>query len=130
MSKRFTETDKWKDPWFRRLPCKYKSFWEYLRDNCDQAGFWKVDLDYAAYHIGENLERKEVLEQLNNGKIRVVDHGEHWELADFVGFQNGPLKESCKPHRPIIKLLEKYKKKGYRKGINTLEVKEKERVIR
>jgi hypothetical protein len=36
--KRFTETTKWADPWFRKLPLRLKSLWHWLCDTCDMAG--------------------------------------------------------------------------------------------
>jgi len=53
MVKRFTETTKWLDPWFRKLPAKVKIFWMYLIDSCDNAGFWIVDFELASFLIGE-----------------------------------------------------------------------------
>ena len=130
MSKRFTDTEKWTDPWFRRLPPKFKSLWEYLRDNCDQAGFWKVDVDYAIFHIGESFTPQEALSALNEGKNRILSHGLHWQIVEFIPFQFGRLSEDCKPHRPILGLIEKYQNKGYGKGINTLKEMEKDKEVR
>ena len=61
-------------------------------------------------------------------------------IPSFIEFQYGQLTEACKPHKPIIKELEKLGLlviengkgtvrvlKGYSKGINTLEEKEKEK---
>lgn len=125
--RRFTDTDKWNDPWFRKLPILYKSLWEYLRDRVDNAGFWKVDHEAAFFHINEEYDPEEALRLLNEGKVRVIAYEEYWQLPDFVMFQNGVLTEACKPHRQIINLLEKYKNKGYGKGMNTLQEKDKDK---
>ena len=125
--RRFTDTDKWRDPWFRKLPSLYKTIWEFLRDNVDNAGFWKVDLEAARFFINEEFDPKKTLAYLNEGKTRVIDYGEYWEITDFVVFQNGILTPTCKPHRQIINLLEKYKTKGYGKGIERVQDKDKEK---
>ena len=55
MSKRFTCSEKWDDPWFRKLPVKYKVFWEYIFTKCNLIGIWIVDLETASYFIGEEI---------------------------------------------------------------------------
>lgn len=52
MTRRFTETGKWDDPWFRRLSPAAKLLFQFICDRCDCAGFWEIDLDAAAFHIG------------------------------------------------------------------------------
>jgi len=52
MPKRFTDSEKWKDPWFRKLSTTGKLLFLYLCDQCDIAGFWEIDLDRAAFDIG------------------------------------------------------------------------------
>ena len=39
MPLRYTVTEKWKDSWFLDLSCEAKATFEYLRDNCNLAGF-------------------------------------------------------------------------------------------
>lgn len=130
MARRFTDTTKWDDPWFRKLPLIYKAFWEFLRDKVDAAGFWKTDFDAAYFFLDQKFDPADALKHFNQDKERVINHGPYWELADFLVFQYGILTEACKPHRPIMALLEKYKSKGYGKGIervlDTLEEKEQE----
>jgi hypothetical protein len=50
--KRFTETIKWVDPWFRELSPIQKCVFLYCCDNCDNAGFIEVDFSGWAFHIG------------------------------------------------------------------------------
>jgi len=95
MSKRFTDSEKWGDPWFRNLPLKYKLLWLYLTDVCDNAGIWKVDLEMASFKISEPLDHKEALKQMNgdrvNGERRVLElnEGRYWFVTGFYNFQWG-----------------------------------------
>jgi hypothetical protein len=50
--KRFTETQKWDDPWFRDLPPKLKLAFLFIIDACDNAGFWEVDFSGMAFKTG------------------------------------------------------------------------------
>lgn len=51
MSKRFTETDKWRDPWFRKLTPLQKCLFGYLCDNCNNAGFIEIDVEGWSLYI-------------------------------------------------------------------------------
>jgi hypothetical protein len=44
MAKRFSDSEKWEDPFFTNLTNEYKLAWIYLLDKCDHAGFYKVNL--------------------------------------------------------------------------------------
>lgn len=118
--KRFTDTDKWKDPWFRKLTPSLKSLWLYLCDSCDNAGFWKKDFEAACFYV-DIFDPLEALTAFNKEKVRIKDHGDHWEIVDFVSFQYGRLSPDCKPHRQIIDLINKYEIKGYGKGIERVQ---------
>lgn len=52
MTRRFTETSKWEDKWFRKLPLAAKVLFEFLRDKCDVAGFWQIDPETASFFTG------------------------------------------------------------------------------
>jgi hypothetical protein len=52
MSKRFSETAKWRDPWFMDLPTDSKLLFLYLIDNCNNAGFWEENPRIACFEIG------------------------------------------------------------------------------
>ena len=55
MSKRFTDTDKWKKQSFRELKPKLKLAWFYVQDMCDSAGMWTEDFEIMSAFIGEKI---------------------------------------------------------------------------
>lgn len=117
--KRFTETDKWKDPWFRRLDGRLKLLWLWLCDQCDHAGIIDPDMELAAFQIGVVVSEMDFaafdgrLEKLENGK---------YMLTKFIDFQYGELSVDCRAHGPVFKSLENNRvSKGYPKGIHTLK---------
>lgn len=127
MSKRFTATEKWDDPFFQDLSPKYKCFWIFILDKCDAAGVWNVNLRAAEFFIGEKLDMKEVM-QLFGDRIKILNGGERWFIQKFIEFQYGELSENCKPHQSVIQILKKYNLyKGYTKGIDTLQEKDKDK---
>ncbi len=125
MAKRFTSTDKWKDTWFQSLPLKYKCFWIYLLDECDNSGVWKPNISLAQFQIGEPFEEIEIKRTLAD-RIEVLSSG-YWFISKFIEFQYGELSPDCKPHQSVIKQLKTHGIKGYTKGIHTLEDKEQEK---
>tara|TARA_R110000868_G_scaffold51318_2_gene162881 strand:- start:558 stop:881 length:324 start_codon:yes stop_codon:yes gene_type:complete len=60
--KRFTETQKWEDPWFRRLRPEMKLLWQWLCDKCDNAGIIDPDLELASFQIGYQYPSDTLLE--------------------------------------------------------------------
>lgn len=125
MAKRFTDTGKWKDVWFQTLPMKYKLFWLYLLDECDNAGVWKPNIGLAQFQIGEPFEESE-LRRVFGSRITVLDSG-YWFIQKFVDFQYGELSPASKPHISVLGLLKKHGVIGYPKGIHTLKEKDKEK---
>lgn len=128
MKKRFTDSDIWDDPWFRKLPCAYKEFWRFICDKCDSAGVWKVDSDSAVFFIGENIDVEKATELFNNGKkrVQILDNG-RWFVSGFIFFQYGNLSPACRPHAHVRATFLKHKIKGYVKGIDTLEEEEEDK---
>src|SRR3990167_4667617 len=105
MSKRFTDTDKWKKQSFRELKPKLKLAWFYVQDMCDSAGMWTEDFEIMSAFIGEKISKKEFFEAFE-GEIISTKCG--WLVASFVTIQCGELKPNCPPHRNVIKLVDKY----------------------
>lgn len=112
MSKRFTDTNKYKKPFIRSLPGAYKLLWDYLYHDCDHAGIWIVDFDIAQIYIGEDMPicKKEALKYFNvdEEKIVEVDEGSRWFIPSFIEFQYGELNESNRAHNSVINILKKY----------------------
>lgn len=117
--KRFTETEKWRDSWFRKLKATTKLAFLYIVDNCDAAGVWDPDFELANFTIGEEISWLSVLEQLGD-RIDLLKNGK-WHITRFVEFQYGELVDECRPHAKVLQIL-----KGhgipYRKGINRVSI--------
>jgi hypothetical protein len=124
--KRFTETEKWRDPWFRKLSAGAKLAFLYIIDNCDNAGVWTADKELADFSIGMEIPWVKVLEAFGE-RVSVLPSGD-WLIVRFVEFQFGKLSKDCKPHLQVIRLIEKHRvSKGYPKGFRTLEEKEEDK---
>jgi hypothetical protein len=105
MSKRFTETEKWRDPWFRKLTPAQKLLWFYLLDNCDQSGVIDFDHEFAEFQIGIKSSAKDVAAL--SKQLLKLPSGKLW-LHKFVRYQYGKLSHDCKPHKPVFAALEKH----------------------
>ena len=102
--KRFTETLKWNDPWFRKLNPANKLLWQWLCDNCDGAGFINPDWELASFQIGENVSA-DSLTQLS-GRLVSMPDGSFW-IPKFIKFQYGKLSKECKTHNFVFAALAK-----------------------
>jgi hypothetical protein len=104
MAKRFTETDKWKDAWFRKLCPNEKLLFIYLTENCNNAGFIEFDVEAVAFQT--RLSEDEVLgaiQGLNRGCFE--SDGWVW-IKRFLRHQkNESLNPANNAHKQIIALL-------------------------
>lgn len=138
MSKRFTDTEKWTKKWFGDLSLKEKVLWLYICDACDAAGIADFSERFFSFSVGFKVT-KGMLEKSFGNKLKWLEDTKFF-IPSFIEFQYGQLRDSCKPHKPIINelvkkgLLEMNDGKGmltlsipFQKGINTLEEKEKEK---
>ena len=111
MSKRFTDTDKYKKKFLRGLPGPYKLLWDYMYHDCDHAGIWHVDFEIAQIYIGNDMpvELKTALELFNadEKRIEVLNGGSKWFIRPFIDFQYGVLNESNRVHSSILTILKK-----------------------
>lgn len=102
--KRFTETQKWDDPWFREIHGSHKLVFLYILDRCNNAGFWEVDLSALAFHT--KLDPKHF-----EGAFKALERGlqgaSGWVwVRNFLRHQkNDDLNPANPAHRQIIALL-------------------------
>lgn len=112
MSKRFTDTRKYRKGLYRALQGPYKLLWDYLYHECDHAGVWEKDFELAQLLIGKDMAVNEAdaLRFFNDGekRIEVVDGGKKWVVLPFVEFQYGlPLNPENKAHHSVLRSLER-----------------------
>jgi len=130
MPKRFTETLKWDDPWFRALSPDAKLLWFWLVDKCDNAGIITPDFALCEFQAGIK-HASDCMHQLET-RIAEIDVGK-FMICRFIEFQHGRLSRDCKAHNPAFQSLEKHgmleesgeikeMPKGYLKGIHTLSI--------
>lgn len=103
---RFSDQDKWKDVWFRKLSCPSKLLWLYILDNCDNAGFYVHDEDVVCLFTGMKQEHiKGAIEGLSRGLVGANSEGVYW-VPDFIKIQkNYPLNEQNNSHKQILRIL-------------------------
>ena len=139
MGKRFTDSEKFGDPWYRKLSPAMKCFWEFMLARCDRAGVWEPDWESVAFHVGEDIAEADALDAMDD-RVETLASGKWW-IRGFCAYQYGALSHDCKPHRPVLKTVEQHGLsdrlvnglfeskgigKGTPKGIDTLEEKDRE----
>jgi len=110
MSKRFTETDKWEDRWFRNLRPAAKLLFMYMCDKCDAGGFYEVDPELIGFHTKIPQDAiTPMLSELAAGLERIGCD----ELGYFVWIRNYlkhqknlPINPENNAHKPIIAAFE------------------------
>ena len=104
MSKRFTETCKWDDPWFRSLPGSHKLVFLYIVDRCNNAGFWEVDEGAMAFQTQLKTDH---ISGAIKGLTRGLLGADGWVwVKNFLRHQkNSELNPSNNAHRQIIELI-------------------------
>jgi hypothetical protein len=90
--KRYTDTDEEKDPWFRQLSPALRCVWRFLRNDCDNSGVWKEDVDVLRFYVSKELSKEQIFSAFNNGKKRIIEFApQKWFITGFVVFQFGYL---------------------------------------
>lgn len=110
MAKRDRDTAIWKNKFYKGLPPLYKCFWDFINDECDNAGVWLEDFAGAKNYIGKKVSAEKALE-LFGDRIQVFDNGEKWHIKTFISERLGfsELNPAHKFQKSIIDLLVKHK---------------------
>lgn len=127
MAKRFTDTNKWEDPWYMDLSPEFRSAFEYVLDKCSNIGLWKPNKRLCEFCIGFKVDWDAFAAALGKERLAVLDNGDWW-LLKFIDFQHGVLDEDSKS-KPIMAYIRELKKHNlwidYQKGMDTLKGKGK-----
>lgn len=113
MSKRLTDTNKYRKPFIRGLQGPYKLLWDYLYHDCDHAGIWIVDFEIAQVYLGNDMpvNKEDALKYFNEGERRIIEleNATKWFIIPFIEFQYGSLNGMNRAHNSVIQILRKYK---------------------
>src|SRR3990167_4268487 len=102
MAKRFTDTEKYKDPWFRNLKPELKILFMFMCDDCNHAGVWKEN--FFLFNIYYNLSLTH--DDMAGFDDRVICISpDTYFLKNFIKFQYGELNPNNNAHRGVIKSL-------------------------
>lgn len=100
--KRFTLTEKWSDPWFRRLSSQAKLVWLYAQDLCDNVGIVQLDLEFLSGDCRVKITESHIAEL--GDKIQKIGATEYF-LPFFILTQYGKLTPGCRPHDKILESI-------------------------
>jgi hypothetical protein len=100
VAKRFTDTDKWKKPWFRKLAPKWKLAWLHICDTCDSTGVWPADFELMGFQVGEEIDPSSFQHAFGDKVVPLA--GGKYFVPSFLKFQYGELKATNPAHRGIM----------------------------
>lgn len=130
MAKRFTDSEKFRDVWYRKLSPIHKLFWEYLLAECNHAGIVELDIEQASFLIGDTITQNDVEMFIANDKIIHIEKYLYF-IPNFIKFQYGELNPQSKVHASVIKELKRYPidtlSIGLGKSMDTIKDKDKDK---
>jgi hypothetical protein len=95
MSKRFTDTEKWKDDWYISLNNDYRIIWQWLLDNCNHAGICKRSIKLLNFMCNTNITEDKLIEEMEG---RILIKNNIWFIPKFLKFQYSSLNSN----KPVI----------------------------
>lgn len=101
--RRYTETNKWRDPWFRALSGQAKLLWIYALDHADDIGTFSFNLRLAEQDLNIGLTQSH-FDELRTRLQKLRDDKFH--IPKFVHFHLGTLNSNSTWVRRIKKILE------------------------
>lgn len=124
--KRFSDSNKWDDPFFSDLENIYKLLWIYILDKCNHAGIFKWNKRLADFQLDYKLDVDEIFKVFHS-KIVIIKN-DKWFIPKFIEFQYTVLQDNNRVHQSVIAIL---KKEGVYKGYisplygDTIQIKDK-----
>lgn len=106
MAKRFTDTGKWKRPWFRSLSLQGKVLWQYICDECDHVGIFIADFELVTFQVGFKVDEQKLVEMFGDKLVKVEK--DKFFVPSFFEFQYADAKDGFKAKQSAIKKLRNY----------------------
>jgi len=144
MAKRFTDSEIWKKQrWFKKLNPIDKLVFFYLKDECDHAGFYKIDIISLIEDIGleDKFDINEFINRINKDydpisgeqivkeRLKIVSNNYIW-ITGFIKFQyqnkEGLINQKIPAVKSALAILKKHNvfdeslNKGYITLVNSL----------
>lgn len=85
--KRLTDTDKWKNPWFRKLPTKYKVLFLFMLDTCDNAGVMHIDFELFNFSLKEEFFESEFKDHFKEKIVYIAP--DKIIIKNYIRYQHG-----------------------------------------
>lgn len=97
------DTSKYRRHWRKMDPTTRLTYY-WLWEHCNEAGVWEIDPDLFHFELGFafDLDALQALE----GAVVPLRSGEHLLLPDVLAVNYGTLKDTCNPHKPVLRMLE------------------------
>lgn len=112
MSKRFTSTEKWSDPWFVDLSVEAKCLFLFLCDHCNIAGFYEKSDRVMQFYLG--MSKEQISQTTDEIKKSVPFVDGFYFLKNFIRHQkNTPLNPENNCHKSIIYELQRMSDRFY-----------------
>ena len=86
-TKRLTDAEKWKDPFFENLSNDFKLIWLYLLDDCDNAGLWNRSIKRLNYHCNTTITEEDLIKVFKERLQPLTE--DTWYIPKFNIFQYG-----------------------------------------
>lgn len=130
MPKRQHDTNIWDEDWFIKLPWHHQRLFLFVKDKCDCAGIWKVNLKSYELLFETQVNQDDFLQKVNSdcdprGTQRLIRlDANRWLLTGFISFQYGnTLNPKNQAHKGAIRrILENGIPTRLLKGINNPQV--------
>lgn len=116
MAKRDTDTELWSEDWFIDLKGRHQLFYFYIKDRCDQAGFWRPNFKTFEQITGFRINPKSFLDEINadystgekmyRERIKVLENGRWW-IVNFISFHFPTLNLQNRFHRSVYHAFSK-----------------------
>lgn len=105
--KRYVESQRWNDPWFRKLTGRNKLAWLFISQTSNACGVVKVDLELWSFTLGiGNMDWEGFFKAIEERIVRLPG-GDIW-IPQVVADHYGPLSRECRYHLPVIAFLHRH----------------------